>query len=590
MRAAELLEKNDAALVSLCLREAGKTRANAIAEVREAVDFCRYYASQALACPPAVVPGGPVVCISPWNFPLAIFVGQVAAALAAGHPVLAKPAKQTPLVAALAVRLFHEAGISRAALQLLPGPGGVVGQTLIADQRIAGVVFTGSTEVAQGINRHIASSDRDVALIAETGGVNAMIVDSSAHLEQVVQDVMSSAFDSAGQRCSALRILCVQEDVFTRLLQMLKRAMRELKIGNPGHLDVDVGPVIDEEARNRLQAHVADFAARQKLYFKMQLPEECGHGSFVAPAILEIDRPGEVKEEVFGPLLHVLRFERQDLGELIEEINALGYGLTFGVQSRIEETIDFAVARIRAGNLYVNRNMIGAVVGVQPFGGEGQSGTGPKAGGPLYLRRLVGCADGVLDDGRDLQGSGKVPESLVRLSEWSLRTGRTRLSHACSEYRACSLFGRTLELPGPTGEANRLSFEPRGLVWCKAGSEDDLFEQFAAIFATGNTPLVSSGALEKAALAKLPRALSDAVVVESHPWQRSDLSCVLFRGPAEERCLLRQQLAAREGAILPLVGPLPGGAYPLFRLVKERTISINTASAGGDPSLMMLGG
>lgn len=588
-KVAVLLEKNYVTLVSLCIREAGKTRANAIAEVREAVDFCNYYANQVLSCAEPASCQGPIVCISPWNFPLAIFVGEISAALVSGHTVLAKPAKQTPLIAAFAVRLFHEAGVPVGALQFLPGQGACVGAQLIKDPRIAGVIFTGSMPVAKQISRTLASNPQNAVLVAETGGINAMIVDSSAHLEQVVQDVISSAFDSAGQRCSALRVLCIQEEIADRLLPMLKKAMLELKIGDPGVLDVDIGPVIDAEARNKLQAHIDGFAVRQKLYFRMSMPAGCENGSFVPPTLLEIDTPEDLREEVFGPILHVLRFSRRNLGDLIDAINATGFGLTFGVQSRIEETVDFAAKRIKAGNIYVNRNMVGAVVGVQPFGGEGLSGTGPKAGGPLYLHRLMGSASyPVANDGASLNPEA-VPEALVQLSEWSLRSGRTTLSHVCCEYREQSLYGRTIILPGPTGETNRLIFLPRGEFWCKADSEEALFNQIAAVIATGNFPLIGAGEMEVSAKAKLPEPIRNTVREDACPIGYKHLAGVLFSGSPEERVLLQQRLAERDGEILPIVFQSEDGGYPLYRLVKEKVISINTTSAGGDATLMMLG-
>jgi len=587
-RGADLLEKNAVALIGLAIREAGKTHVNAVAEVREAVDFCRYYAQQAQANPVVAANPGPVICISPWNFPLAIFVGQVGAALVAGHAVIAKPAGPTPLIAALAVRLFHEAGIPAAALQFLPGRGDIVGNALVADTRIAGVVFTGSLDVARRINRTLADHPREAFLIAETGGLNAMVVDSSAHLEQVVQDVIASAFDSAGQRCSALRLLCVQEEIAERLLAMLSAAMQELCLGDPGRLEVDVGPVIDAAAQARLQAHVDAFVARGGFHFSLPLPEAAAQGSFVAPTLLGIDAPEALREEMFGPVLHVLRFRRPQLGVLIEAINASGYGLTFGIQSRIEETIDFAAKRIRAGNVYVNRNMIGAVVGVQPFGGEGLSGTGPKAGGPLYLPRL---ADGAVRPGAlGVPAEAVVPVAglLAQLNEWALNTGRTRLAQACCDYRAANLAGHVLRLPGPAGEANRLSFVPRGRVACRADDEAALLEQLAAILATDNVPLLADDATTQAVLTQLPGPLAAAIVVRPEPLDEAALAAVLFAGSAADRRALVQALAARAGEIVPLLTAGPTG-YPAFRLVKERVVSVNTAAAGGDTGLMMLG-
>ena len=447
-RAADLLEAERARFMALAVREAGKTLPNGVGEVREAVDFLRYYASEARAMPDAS-PVGPMVAISPWNFPLAIFVGQVSAALAAGNPVLAKPAEQTPLIAHEAVRLFHRAGVPAAALQLLPGPGETIGAALVGDPRIAGVLFTGSTEVARIINRQFAGRADDPVLIAETGGQNAMIVDSSALPEQVVTDAIVSAFDSAGQRCSALRVLCLQDDVADHMIAMLKGAMRELAIGDPRHLSTDVGPVIDAEARAALLAHVARMRERGWPVFELPLADACARGTFVAPTLIEL--PGvaalaELTREVFGPVLHVVRWRRDELAALVDAINALGYGLTHGIHTRIDETAAGILARIRAGNVYVNRNIVGAVVGVQPFGGHGLSGTGPKAGGPLYLRRLV------------RQASSRLPAARIAL-------------------------------PGPTGESNSLELAPRGVVACIADDAQALVAQARAARAAGNTPL-----------------------------------------------------------------------------------------------------
>ena len=379
--AADHIEQATGHLSALLVREAGRTMPNAVSEVREAVDFCRYHTVQARALDNSHEPLGPAVCISPWNFPLAIFTGQVAAALAAGNPVLAKPAEQTPLIASEAVRLMHAAGIPRDVLQLLPGAG-PVGAALAADHRTQAVLFTGSTAVARLIQKQLAGRG-DIPFIAETGGQNAMIVDSSALPEQVVGDVIASAFNSAGQRCSALRVLCLQDGIADRVLDMLKGAMAELRVGDPAQLETDIGPVINAEAQAALTAYLA--AHKDRILYQVPLPPSCKAGTFIAPTLIEIGSFEDLAGEVFGPVLHVVRFARSGLARLIEEISATGYGLTLGIHSRIDETIGFIEARAHAGNIYVNRNMIGAVVGVQPFGGEGLSGTGPKAGGPLSI-------------------------------------------------------------------------------------------------------------------------------------------------------------------------------------------------------------
>jgi RHH-type transcriptional regulator, proline utilization regulon repressor / proline dehydrogenase / delta 1-pyrroline-5-carboxylate dehydrogenase len=403
--AADLLEQDRPSLMALAVREAGKTVPDAQAELREAVDFLRYYAARARAdfARPLALPGptgernqlalagrGVFACISPWNFPLAIFCGQVGAALAAGNAVIAKPAEQTPLIAMRAVELLHRGGVPGDVLHLLPGDGPNVGAPLVADPRVAGVAFTGSTETAQAINRALAARSGPLAtLIAETGGQNVMIVDSSALPEQVVRDVLISAFQSAGQRCSALRILCVQEDIADKLLEMLAGAMAELTVGDPGLLATDIGPVIDEEARHSLEAHAQCMTREAREIFQVPLGPDCAAGTFVSPRAFEIDRLDRLEREVFGPILHVLRFRQDRLDALLDAIDGLGYGLTLGIHSRIDATVRHIHGRLRIGNSYVNRNMIGAVVGVQPFGGERLSGTGPKAGGPHYLPRFA---------------------------------------------------------------------------------------------------------------------------------------------------------------------------------------------------------
>lgn len=404
-RAADLYEANDAELMALCIREAGKTIPDAVAEVREAVDFLRYYAARGRAdfAAPLVLPGptgernelwlrgrGVFACISPWNFPLAIFTGQIAAALAAGNTVIAKPAEQTPLIAHRAVRLLHAAGIPGDVLHLLPGDGPGVGAPLAADPRIAGIAFTGSVEAAHAINRSLAAKTGPIVpLIAETGGQNAMIVDSSALPEQVVKDALTSAFQSAGQRCSALRVLYLQEDVADRIAAMLAGAMDELRVGDPVKLSTDVGPVIDADALAMLQKHEARMDARARTIRKLPLGPETAHGTFFAPCAYEIGGIAELPGEVFGPILHVVRYDDARLDAVIDAINGVGYGLTCSVHSRIDSTIEHIRRRLRVGNVYVNRNQIGAVVGAQPFGGEGLSGTGPKAGGPHYVRRFA---------------------------------------------------------------------------------------------------------------------------------------------------------------------------------------------------------
>ena len=402
---ADLMEENYTELMALCIREAGKTQIDAVAEIREAVDFCRYYANEGEKHfgAPQVLPGptgetntlqlegrGVFLCISPWNFPLAIFIGQVSAALMAGNTVIAKPAEQTSLIAMKAVELLIKAGIPKNVITLLPATGEMTGQYIVTDKRIAGVCFTGSTEVAHLINRSLAARDGAIVpLIAETGGQNAMIADSTALPEQIVDDVITCAFRSAGQRCSALRVLYVQDGIADKVIEMLKGACNELTLGDPLSLATDIGPVIDKEALGILQAHAERMDKEAKLVASVKLTDDAANGTFFAPRAYEIKSMKELKREVFGPILHIIRFKGEDLDNVIKDINDTGYALTFGVHTRIDHSMQKLCSRINAGNCYVNRSMIGAVVGVQPFGGHGLSGTGPKAGGPYYLPRFA---------------------------------------------------------------------------------------------------------------------------------------------------------------------------------------------------------
>lgn len=590
LRAADLLESRAPQLLGLIIREAGKSLPNAIAEIREAVDFLRYYAEQVTGFSSDIHrPLGPVVCISPWNFPLAIFTGQIAAALAAGNVVLAKPAEETPLIAAQAVQILWEAGVPPGAVQLLPGAG-AVGAALVADTRIRGVIFTGSTEVARLIQKQLAKrlspDGKPIPFIAETGGLNAMIVDSSALPEQVVGDVLASAFDSAGQRCSALRILCVQDDVADRVLTMLKGAMAELTIGSPDRLSVDVGPVITTEAQQSIQAHIDQMRAKGCCIEQLALPVQARHGTFIPPTLIELGRVAELQREVFGPVLHVVRYKRDDLDALIDEINAAGYGLTFGLHSRIDETIAHVTRRIEAGNLYVNRNIVGAVVGVQPFGGHGLSGTGPKAGGPLYLKRLLASFPATPAH----QGRSENPIAEAYLA-WLIRQGHAAAAARCKDYIARSPLGFSQEMPGPVGERNLYALLPRGTVRCVARSETGLLVQIAAAFATGNRVVVEQGPLADALLAALPPEMK---ALMSTDVETADVAAVLFEGDGDALSQFAQTLADTSKIVLPVYGVhsdflSTNGDYPLEWLMTERSVSTNTAAAGGNASLMSIG-
>ncbi len=567
VRAAQILEDEMQPLLGLIVREAGKSLSNAIAEVREAVDFLRYYAAQIETSfsNDTHRPLGPVLCISPWNFPLAIFTGQVAAALAAGNPVLAKPAEQTALIAAAAVAILRRAGVPAGAVQLLPGQGETVGAALVASPGVRGVMFTGSTAVARLISRTLAQRLDDaghpIPLIAETGGQNAMVVDSSALAEQVVFDVLTSAFDSAGQRCSALRVLCVQQDCADHVLTMLRGAMKELKVGRTDILSADVGPVIDVQAQADIQAYIKAMRDAGHRVDQLALDDQCLHGSFVPPTIIEVQDVAALKKEVFGPVLHVVQYERDGLDALIDAINATGYGLTFGVHTRLDETVARVSERIHAGNVYVNRNIVGAVVGVQPFGGEGLSGTGPKAGGPLYLLRLL----------------ARSPKGLPA---W------------CTPDHIANA---PLALKGPTGESNLYYVKPRGAVLCIAATQVGAAKQFEACSGTGNrmslldTP--AGAAFYASCNAKQQKSIR---LVESDEIEHGDYQAVLFEGDSDTLRGLNQQVAQREGPIVSVQGLssdelAAGTTYRLERLLREVAVSVNTAAAGGNASLMMVG-
>jgi len=608
-KAAGLMEERMQMLMGVLVREAGKSYVNAIAEVREAVDFLRFYGAEVRSNfdNDTHVPLGPIVCISPWNFPLAIFTGQVCAALGAGNTVLAKPAEQTPLIATLGVQILHEAGVPRSALQLLPGRGETVGARLVADERIRGVMFTGSTAVASLLQRSLAGrlgdNGRSIPLIAETGGQNAMIVDSSALAEQVVMDVMASAFDSAGQRCSALRVLCVQDDVADRVIGMLKGAMAESRMGNPQRLAVDIGPVIDGEARDNIERHLQAMRDKGRRVHRMTLVDEpeIAHGTFVTPALIELERLDELQQEIFGPVLHVLRYRRADLGKLLDQINASGYGLTLGVHTRIDETIAKVIDRARVGNLYVNRNIVGAVVGVQPFGGEGLSGTGPKAGGPLYLYRLLAeRPDDALLRALEFGGNQTLPE--VRRSvaqadagrqfrQWAQDNGRSDIATLYDRYAERSQSGTTRLLNGPTGERNSYSLLPRDRVLCLAETEHDLLIQLAAVLSVGSEAVMVDTPLAQTLIAQLPEAVR-ARIVRISDWMRDDtrFDAVLHHGAGDQLLEVGQRVAHRSGPIVGIEGLASGGTeIPLERLLIERALSINTAAAGGNASLMTIG-
>ncbi|MGO4909039.1 bifunctional proline dehydrogenase/L-glutamate gamma-semialdehyde dehydrogenase PutA [Pseudorhodobacter sp. W20_MBD10_FR17] len=540
-RAADLYEAEFGRIFALLAREAGKTLLDAVGELREAVDFLRYYADQGEA---ATAPArGVFTCISPWNFPLAIFSGQIAAALAAGNAVLAKPAEQTGLIAAFAVELLHKAGVPVTALQLLPGEGVVVGAAITGDARVNGVCFTGSTETAQRIRRTMADHmDPTAPLIAETGGLNAMVVDSTALPEQAVRDVLASSFQSAGQRCSALRCLYLQDDIADTVKEMLFGAMDDLEAGNPWNLLTDVGPVIDTKAQEGIRAYIEAARAEGRVLKEGVVP---AGGTFIAPTVIAVNGIAEMPREIFGPVLHIAPWKAGGLNKVIADVNAMGYGLTFGLHSRIDDRVERVVAQICAGNTYVNRNQIGAVVGSQPFGGEGLSGTGPKAGGPDYLVRFMQLDAPVMD--------GTVGDCVAADVEKALQAEATprRAIHV-------------QDLPGPTGESNRLSAFAREPLLCLGPSREQALAQAEAVRAFGGEA-VEAPCLAAEALTRL-----------------NGFSGALWWGDQDQGRAYAKALAARKGAILPLIGGLPDAAH--VRL--ERHVCVDTTASGGNAQLL----
>ncbi|RZL34104.1 MAG: L-glutamate gamma-semialdehyde dehydrogenase, partial [Rubrivivax sp.] len=602
-RAADDLDARLAEFCALLVKEAFKTQADCVAEVREAVDFLRYYADQAEADQALMQGRGVFVCISPWNFPLAIFAGQVVAALVAGNAVAAKPAEQTPYVALKFVELLHQAGVPADALALLHGPGDTVGAGLVAHEHTAGVCFTGSTAVAQIINKSLAAKpDSPVPLIAETGGLNAMVVDSTALPEQVIDAVVQSAFRSAGQRCSALRLLCVQSSIADGVIEMLKGALQQLHVGQPANLATDVGPVIDDEAHTGISGHVERLKREATLIAEAPVTEPMPRQ--IRPVAFELPRVSHLGEEIFGPVLHVVRFDGS-VDDVMQEINALGYGLTLGIQTRIDSRAERLASLARVGNVYVNRNIIGAVVGVQPFGGEGLSGTGPKAGGPDYLRRF--CAEPLIDAPAPplvLQGTGDAlavaADATWRSTPLAERIATLRRAadtlDAPTAFALRGLFTAAqtqladVVLPGPTGESNTLRHHARG-VFAVLGRGDAGLAAVVSVLLAGNSAIWlgdderSRQALLRAglpvnALTLLPDSALPGLLAASQL-----AGVALASSDAAGAHALMQALAARPGAILPLV-TAAGHVHQLYRFAAEQTLTVNTAAAGGNAALL----
>jgi RHH-type proline utilization regulon transcriptional repressor/proline dehydrogenase/delta 1-pyrroline-5-carboxylate dehydrogenase len=647
MRGADILERHMDELIGLCIKEAGKITEDSIDEVREAVDFARYYAVEAQKLDPEnrLAPRGVILCISPWNFPLAIFLGQVLAAIATGNTVIAKPAEQTSLIAIRALELLHAVGLPKDVLQMVIAKGPEVGNTLLPDERIQGVMFTGSTQTGTLISRTLAQrASTQVPLIAETGGQNCMIVDSTALPEQVVDDVIMSGFRSAGQRCSALRVLFVQDVVADGIIEMIIGAMKELSVGDPQWLSTDLGPVIDEKALKALSDHQTYMQQHGKLLYSCELDDNLD-GTFFAPHLFEIDDLSVLTKEVFGPCVHVVRFKGKELHKVMDQINATGYGLTMGIHTRIEERAYELAQMSKAGNLYINRNMIGAIVGVQPFGGRGLSGTGPKAGGPNYLPRLmmekvtpdlVEVYDEFSDD-HALVSDEKSSQEVALLigsaskvaQEWRLTSLTSRLSAvrqllakiatvdiveeladdlnstlASARSQLISIEKRLKKpkvLPGPTGESNTLHLEPRGILVTFADKEV-AFEYWTlsivTALATGNLVVaVVSDLFYEEALTFVDKFESTGVSKGIFQVARlkhleallehEDIAGMVVDSSTSRTASFVQKMASREGAILPVI-TAEHNDNMIGRLLTEKTISIDTTASGGNTSLMTM--
>ncbi len=554
-KAADLYEENSGEFFAALCREAGKTALDAIAEIREAVDFLRFYGTEAIRLGDAHA-RGLFTCISPWNFPLAIFTGQLSAALAAGNGVLAKPADPTPIIASIAVKLLHQAGVPKDVLQLVIGKGSVVGVKLTTDPSINGICFTGSTGVAQIINRNASQTlEPDFTFIAETGGLNAMIVDSTALPEQAIQDIVDSSFRSCGQRCSALRVLYLQEDIAEPFLEMLYGAMDELEVSHPWDMSSDVGPVITETARTEIINHIEKARIAGTLLKQMDAPDD---GLFVGPAAIRVDGVLSLEKEIFGPVLHVAIFKSNEIDQIIHDINTSGYGLTFGLHTRIDDRVEYITSRLNVGNMYVNRNQIGAIVESQPFGGEGLSGTGPKAGGPLYVNRFKKLEKPEL---KTTAGN----HADIAAVQSALNAARSQ-NHAPLETR---------DMPGPTGESNRWSTYPKGTILCLGPTIEAAKQQSEIANSMGcatvtvvpgvKGPNSVSGFLERNALTEL-----------------TEFAAVALWSETADLLEARKALALRDGALLPLIA-----TNKMEELcVLERHLCIDTTAAGGNASLL----
>ena len=594
-RAAELYEENQFELMALAMREAGKTYQDAIDEVREAVDFLRYYSNLAHN----IIPNkrqamGVFVCISPWNFPLAIFTGQVAAALAAGNVVIAKPAESTSLIAYRASELLIEAGIPLGVFQLCLGKGSDVGSYLTSSSIISGVAFTGSSAVAKKIKHNlIKNGNPEARVIAETGGLNAMVVDSTALCEQVTRDVIDGAFKSAGQRCSALRVLMIQEECFDETLKMIQGAMMELRIGNPKHLSTDCGPVINREAQVKLQSYIEKSRKRNQIIKDIQCDLKTGY--YVTPTIINLKSIDEINEEFFGPILHVISYKSDELEYMIDQLNAKGFGLTFGIHSRIDKQVEEITSRVNAGNIYVNRNQIGAVVGSQPFGGEGLSGTGPKAGGPSSLHGYSQsiASTKTTDHELKLYGNAQVNNLIlpsILINEDLITKMKNQFSFIESDFfdflhDEIAKYATKISLPGPTGESNSIRYKPKGTALCLGPTAIDALKQTLLALVLGNSVVSLIKEDEYNSLITLGFGKESIFRLVNGPslklMKSESYKVILFFGNlmSVEKLIVNQRSA---------ITPVMSSLYETWQLVNERVITEDTTASGGNANLLAL--
>lgn len=655
LKTADALEANRDELIALCIKEAGKTVPDSVSEIREAVDFCRYYAARAIEMfeKGDIQPKGIALCISPWNFPLAIFLGQVSAAIVAGNTVVAKPAEQTSLIALRTLEIMQHCGLPKGVVEIVIARGSVVGQHIVPDERIKVIMFTGSTETGNWISQKLAERDSEqIPLIAETGGQNCMIVDSTALPEQVVDDVIASGFQSAGQRCSALRVLFVQEDIADKLINMIKGAMKELHVGDPSYLSTDIGPVIDQKAHNALTEHVEYLENKSTLHYVCDTTHiDVSNHYFFAPRFYEISDLSLLKKEVFGPIVHVIRYKSKHLEQVIDQINNTGFGLTMGIHTRIEERSQYLAARSKAGNVYINRNMIGAVVGVQPFGGRGLSGTGPKAGGPNYLTSLVeNKSDSDLakqakntqtlndtfitnlsatteqtEQAQSLISNAKAIEldwsftplsqriSIIRQSLAHLASNDSEFNANTAEVSTCLTtiratlirIEKTLKnptiLPGPTGESNVLHLESRGVLIhsiCEDSYLEFYLTSILSAIACGNCVIVANSSsknktvediIDALITSGLPNGVIQSTDLNTLPalLQDNRISGAVVMPNSSLLNYVKKTIAARKGAILPVLSTM--NYTSLFqKMMTEKTVTIDTTAAGGNASLMTM--